>query len=282
MEEDRMAEVLPALMRDRAADFWEELPEDTQKSYNFTKAALLEHFLPPEARRMYYTDLHNRVQGQEEPVADFGRAIQDMTRRAHSTMSNEDQDILCREHFLHGLHPNLKRLVLVANPKSFTDAVAAAKREEYNDQIVSGSAPWLKQPGQQESMMNRPVSQVSINALSRPGVAPVHPGVEGDLLRQMKDLMVSQQQMLTCLREEIRGHNNRPNRYQSNNCGARFRPNQNARVRTDNMSTQKSPGRNLRTTDGQVICNKCHRVGHIARLCLDSSSISENSKTMML
>ena len=177
--EDRMGEVLPALMRDRAADFWEELPKDTQKSYNLTKAALLEHFLPTEARRMYYTDLYNRVHGQEEPVVDFGRAIQDMTRRAHSTMSNEGQDILCSEHFLHGLHPNLKRLVLVANPKSFTDAVAAAKREEYNDQIVSGSAPWSKQQAQQESMMNRPVSQVSVNALSPPGVAPAQPGVEG-------------------------------------------------------------------------------------------------------
>ena len=166
----------------------------------------------------------------------------------------------------------------MANTKSFTDAVAAAKREEYNDQIVSGSAPWLTQQGQQESMMNRPVSQVSVNALSPPGVAPAQSGVEGELLRQMKDLMVSQQQMLTCLREEIRGHNNRPNRYQSNNYGAPLRPNQNARVRTNNMSTQKSPGRNLCTTDGQVICNKCHRVGHIARLCPDSSSISENSK----
>ena len=112
------------------------------------------------------------------------------------------------------------------------------------------------------------------------GVAPAQPGVDGDLLRQMKDLMVSQQQMLTCLREEIRGHNNLPNRYQSNNYGAPFRPNQNARVRTNNMSTQKSPGRNLRTTDGQVICNKCHMVGHIAclQLRLDSSSISEHSK----
>ena len=109
---------------------------------------------------MYYTDLYDCVQGQGEPVADFGRAIQDMTRRAHSTMSNEDQDILGREHFLHGLCPNLKRLVLVTNPNSFTDAVAAAKREEYNDQIASGSAPWLKQQAQQESMMNMPVSQV--------------------------------------------------------------------------------------------------------------------------
>ena len=125
--EERMAEVLPALLRDRAADFWEELPVDTQKSYHHTKEALPEYFLPPEARRMYYTDLYNRIQGGREPVADFARAIQDLTQRAHSTMSAADQDILCREHFLHGLRPNLKRLVLVANPKLFTEAVSCCK-----------------------------------------------------------------------------------------------------------------------------------------------------------
>ena len=32
-----MAEVLPAVLRDRAADFWEELTADQQKSYPETK-----------------------------------------------------------------------------------------------------------------------------------------------------------------------------------------------------------------------------------------------------
>ena len=32
-----MAEVLPAVLRDRAADFWEDLTEDQQKSYEETK-----------------------------------------------------------------------------------------------------------------------------------------------------------------------------------------------------------------------------------------------------
>ena len=63
--EERMVEVLPALLCDRSADSWEELPADTQKSYNHTKESLLGDFLPPEARRMYYTDLYNRIQGEE-------------------------------------------------------------------------------------------------------------------------------------------------------------------------------------------------------------------------
>ena len=75
-----MAEVLSAVLRDRAADFWKELTADQLKSYPETKKALLEHFLPPEARRMYYTDLYNRKQGDREPVEDFARAIQDLTR----------------------------------------------------------------------------------------------------------------------------------------------------------------------------------------------------------
>ena len=106
-----------ALLRDRAADFWEGLPVDTQKSYNQIKEALLQHFLPPEARCMYYTDLYNQIQRERGPVADFARAILDMTRRVHSTMSAASQGILCSEHFLHQLCPNLKKTCFVQQPQ---------------------------------------------------------------------------------------------------------------------------------------------------------------------
>ena len=93
------------------------------------------------------------------------------------------------------------------------------------------------------------------------------PGVEGELLKQVKGLMITQQQMLNSLREEIRGKNNWPYRNQSSNYRVPFKQNQNISRPTSNRAPQKSPGRNLRTTDGQVICNKCHQVGHIVRLC---------------
>ena len=116
---------------------------------------------------------------------------------------------------------------MVANPKSFTEAVSSAKREEYNDQIVSGTAPWLKQqqaPTQtiQEGISHSSAAQVSLNAISSQGVTSTMSGVDGELLKQVKDLMITQQQMLNSLREEIRGKNN-----------------------TSNRTPQKSPGRNL-------------------------------------
>ena len=147
------------------------------KVLSSNKKALLEHFLPPEARRMYYTYLYNRKQGGREPVEDFARAIQDLTRRAHLTMAATEQELLCREHFLHGLRPQLKRLVLVSNPQTFTDAISVVKREEYNDHIVSGSAPWLKpnsdnfyqQTFQPQAALNNQDSEVDVVVYGRPG-----------------------------------------------------------------------------------------------------------------
>ena len=132
---------------------------------------------------------------------------------------------------------------MVANPNSFTDAVSAAKREEYNDQMVSGTAPWLKQQQAQtqaiqEGISHSSTAQVSLNALSSP-VTPARPGLEGELLKQMKDLMITKQQMLNSLREEIRGKNNWPCRNQSSNYRAPFRQNQNISGPTSNRAPQK-------------------------------------------
>ena len=268
-KEERMAEILPAVLRDRAADFWEDLTEDQQKSYEETKKALKEHFLPPEARRMYHTDLYNRKQGDREPVEDFARAIQDLTRRAHSTMAATEQELLCREHFLHGLRPQLKRLVLVSNPQSFSEAISVAKREEYNDHIVSGSAPWLKPNSDKFYTINTQDSGVNAVVYGQPGGMPAKKNEDGEFLKQMKDLIVSQQEVLSSLVKEMQGNKRQQNQFSANAprqnfYGAMRRPVQNRNAVT---------GRNLRTTDGQPICNKCKRVGHIARLCPDQTSV---------
>ena len=72
--------------------------------------------------------------------------------------------------------------------------------------------------------------------------------------------------MLNSLRGKLEAKN-WPYRNQSSNYRAPFRQNQNISGPTSNRASQKSPWCNLQTSDGQVICNKCHNVGHIARLC---------------
>ena len=142
--EKRQCDILPAYLRDRAAEYFDELPDSDKTTLIRLKEALIEHFMPKEARRFYYADLYSRKQGQYESASDFGRAIQLLVRRAYAEMPLEHQDTLMREHFVNGLRPDLKRIVLISDPKTFNNALDLAKREEINEQIASGSAPWVK------------------------------------------------------------------------------------------------------------------------------------------
>ena len=83
------------------------------------KTALIEHFIPKEAQRFYYADLYSRRQDETEPSEDFGREIQQLVRRAYAEMPVEHQDTLMCEHFVNGLRPALKRIVLISDPKDF-------------------------------------------------------------------------------------------------------------------------------------------------------------------
>ena len=48
------AEIMPSLLRDRAAAFWEEMSDAVQADYYKTKDVLTERFLPKEARRLNF------------------------------------------------------------------------------------------------------------------------------------------------------------------------------------------------------------------------------------
>ena len=142
--EKRQCDILPAYLRDRAAEYFDELPDRNKTTLANLKEALIEHFMPIEERRFYYADSYTRKQGQYESASDFGRAIQLLVRRAYAEMPLEHQDTLMREHVVNGLRPDLKRIVLISDPKTFNNALNLAKREEINEQIASGSAPWVK------------------------------------------------------------------------------------------------------------------------------------------
>ena len=136
----RQRDVLPAFLRERAAEFYEELPDDID--LDELKATLVNHFSPTDARRLYYADLYERKQGDTESAADFGRDVQQLVRRAYSGMPVEHQDTMVREHFINGLRPQPKRMVLIADPQTFTKALQIARREEINEHLTSGTVPW--------------------------------------------------------------------------------------------------------------------------------------------
>ena len=109
----------------------------------------------------------------------------------------------------------------------------------------------------------------------RPGGMPARKNKHGELLKQMKGLMVSQQEVLTSLVKEIRGNKRQQNQFSANAprpnfYGAIQRPAQNRNAVTGEILS----------TDGQPICNKCKRVGHIARLCPDPTSAAPKQESL--
>ena len=102
------------------------------------------NILCQEAHHFYYADLYARKQGISEPSDDFGLSIQQLVCGAYTKLPVKHQDTLMREHFVDGLRPDLKRIMLISDPKSFTREVELAKQEEINNQISNGSAPWVK------------------------------------------------------------------------------------------------------------------------------------------
>ena len=70
----------------------------------------------------------------------------------------EHKDTLMTEHFVNGLRPNLKRIILITDLKTFNQAVDVAKREEINKHVTNGSAPWVRP---ELAVASSPVAAVS-------------------------------------------------------------------------------------------------------------------------
>ncbi len=246
--EKRQVDILPAFLRDRAAEIFDELPDGSKNNLDELKEVLTEHFMPKEARRFYYADLYARKQGNTESAADFGRVIQQLVRRAYAEMPLEHQDTLMREHFVNGLRPDLKRIILISDPKTFNQAVDVAKREEINEQVTNGSAPWV-----------RPKSAISThsNAVAASPVA----AISGEQrMNERLDRLEGAIEKLALTVAEANSSKRTGNRNFGN--GRRY----------------NYDDRNLRTSDGRPICNYCKKVGHYESMCQEKKSAGQNSK----
>ncbi len=224
----RQCDILPAYLRDRAAEFYDELSPDDQGELDKLKQELSQHFMPREARRFYYADLYSRKQNPTETAADFGRDVQQLVRRAYAEMPVEHQDTLMREHFVNGLRPELKRMVLISDPKSFNKALELAKREEINDKITNGYNPWMKTEYANAIYSSAPVPVAKISSEPKQDRLERLENVVEKLALTMADLQIS---------------------------GAARR----------NFGAPRD--RNLRCTDGRPICNFCKKLGHTEAQC---------------
>lgn len=227
---------IPAFLRDRAAEHYESLEEDAKDDYDILCESLRERFIPKELQTLYYSNLFGCKQKDQQSVDDYASEITKLTSRAYVEMPKRQKEILTKEHFVQGLNPDLKRFVLMSNPKTFEEAFRHAKREECH------------------------------NALTRPQARTMAAACEEDrtsrLEKSVEELAVQLSAMATNLNHITSPTNfNRGNRNQSNRGFRR------GRDRGTRSNAQPRSDRNLRTTDGRPICNFCMKVGHIEFAC---------------
>ena len=158
-------------------------------------------------------------------------------------MPRKQKEILTKEHFVQGLKPDLKRFVLMSNPKTFEEAFRHAKREECHGVIT------------------RPQARTMAAACEEDRTARLEKYVE-NLTVQLSAMATN----LDCITSPTNLH--RGNRNQSNRGYRR------GRGRGTHNNAQRRSDMNLRTTNGRPICNFCMKVGHIEFACREKKTVN--------
>ena len=127
----KQGRMISAYLRGPAADHFEKLDMRDKSNYGAIKDSLIERFSSADMRRSVYSNLAGRKQGKIESVNEFASAIQRLVFRSFpSGVNNEIIEMTAREHFILGLRHELMGRVTMADPKTFSEAIRIALREE--------------------------------------------------------------------------------------------------------------------------------------------------------
>ena len=153
--------MVSAYLRGPAGDHFEKIPDEQKSSFAAIKKSLIERFSPADMRRSAYSTLTARKQGQQESVNEFASAIQRLVFRSFPCdASNEILEMTAREHFILGLRPKLMNRVTMADPKTFSDAIRIALREEsLAEHHIPGNIHAV-QPQNQQQLQNEQMVEV--------------------------------------------------------------------------------------------------------------------------
>ena len=251
---------LPLYLQGNASSWYTSL-DTSFENYDDLVNALKDHFSNPASMWLLRQQLSGRKQQETESLANYAADIRRLCKRVGLSDSEG------MHYFIQGLHADLKSHVILGQPKTLEEAENLAHLKE----AVSISTPRLAQyklESQLQSVIksletltsnthqNETPKLAAYNHYSKPTVPHSghkadnnsHPHYNRHQLSPPR-LRHDSDQIEKLVREEVRRQTQflTPTRRSSN---------------SGMPST-----RNRRTTDGLPICNKCDKVGHIARNC---------------
>ncbi len=236
-----------------ALAWFETLPEEEKNNLNAVVLGLKNRFGATNLEFIFRQELNARKQGSNESLMMY---TEDIIRKCQR-LSLSDKEMM--NIFINGLSHELKTYVILNQPTSFAEAENFARlKDAVSVPNASGTFTSTNHPQSDEKRIRELEGQVNLlmsslvdkNKTSGFKTEPVNlvsyerPEMK-DNLQNVSEL----HQIIASLKVE--------NERLANQMRNRPQPQFQEGVR----------GRNLRTTDGQPICNNCFRVGHVSRYC---------------
>ena len=258
-----------------ALAWYQTLPAETAADISAVTKGLKERFGATNLEFIFRQELNARKQGPNEPLSLF---TEDIIRKCQR-LSLTDKEMM--NVFINGLSDDIKNHVILNQPKTFADADNLAR---LRDAVSSNSGGRTSLPAAQSVLQDQRIKElegqvnllISLAAQKKPltvSSPPVHAlsfehsGLPVDNANELhfasktlpSQFDVDAPTLVTNLKNEIvaaiQGG------FQNQQSSFRWGQPQQQRFQGG------ARGRNLRTTDGQPICNVCQQVGHVARYC---------------
>ena len=252
---------LPLYLQGNASSWYTSL-DTCFENYDDLVNALKDHFSNPASMWLLRQQLSARKQQETESLANYAADIRRLCKR----LGLSDSEGM--HYFIQGLHADLKSHVILGQPKTLAEAENLAHLKE----AVSISTPRLAQYKLESQLQSVIKSLETLTSNAHQNEAPnlaaydhhpkstiLHFGHEAH--NNSHTQYYRQQPSPSRLRHDS-GHIEKLVREEVR------RQTQFLTTPTSRSSNSGVPSiRNRRTTDGLPICNKCDKVGHIARNC---------------
>ena len=282
------------LLEGPALAWFHTVPDETRNDYNSVITALRQRFASPNEQFLQRQELNERKQGNGESLTSY---TEDIIRRCSRLGLNDTNRMNC---FISGLNDDLKSHVILNRPTTFEEAESLTRLKD----AVSKSTKCIKAEShgstklinQIQDLLNekKPVEkqteaassndhrrerqriaelegqvQLLMSTINQPKESTVAPMSTSYRTSNnaIHDIEAIKKEIITAVRDEIRRdapQNTPPHRQGSGPASAG----------NNRYPRRESRGRNLRTTDGQPICNSCQKVGHVARYCKESGMVN--------
>ena len=269
---------LPLLLGGTALAWFQTLPAESVADFKTLSDELKSRFGAQSLEFIFRQELYARKQGPNEPLSLYTEDVIKKCQRL-SLSENEMMNV-----FINGLVKDLRNHVILGQPKTFAEAENLARLRNAVKRASGVSSPLTASQdknalqeqkikelegqvnllmsiaaknNEQRASLPKPVQALEANAQiatkcqTNPFLPDPQPPVPS-----VSDFNSLKTDLIAAVDARLKSAGNMPKRFAS---GTKPRPSQAAQ--------NFARGRNLRTTDGQPICNYCQRVGHVSKYC---------------